>query len=86
MTAPAESIRGYLVRDMGVDGASLADDTPLFSSGLLDSFAIVDLMTFVENETGIRFDPSDVSLDNLDSVAKIVAYVESRRKQTGRGA
>lgn len=82
----ADSIRDYLVESMGVDESLLKEDSALFSSGLMDSFAIVDLMVFVEKEGGIRFDPSDVSLDNLDSIEKIVAYVASRREGGGRTA
>lgn len=60
----------------GVDG-----DTLLFSSGVLDSFVMIDLLTFVESAAGIRFGPTDVTLDNLDSLNRILGFVES--KQSG---
>ena len=66
---------------MGLDTASLADETPLFSSNLLDSFSMVDLIMFIEKESGVRLDPTDVSLDNLDSIDRILRFVDVRRSR-----
>ena len=61
---------------LGVDTSSLTDDTPLFSSGLIDSFSLVSMMSFVETEGRFRIHPADVSLDNLDTIGRILRYVE----------
>lgn len=52
-------------------------DTSLFSSGLLDSVAMMTLIAFVEEQSGIDVRPQDVTLENFDTPARIVAYAES---------
>ena len=76
-----EALMTYLNDKMGVDTSSIADDTPLFSSNLLDSFSMVDLIMFVEKEGGVKLNPTDVNLDNLDSVGRILAFVGKRRAE-----
>ena len=65
----------FLKTQFAIDTEELNDNTGLFSEGLLDSFSIVDLVMFIENTSGIKMQPTDVNLDNLDSVTKILAYV-----------
>lgn len=77
----SESLKHYLVERMGLDTAMLADETPLFSSNLLDSFSMVDLIMFIEKESGVRLNPTDVSLDNLDSIGRILQFVGARRAE-----
>ena len=70
-----ESLFDFLETDLGVDIDSVDSDTPLFSSQLVDSFALVTLMMFLERETGIRISPADVNLDNMDTIGRMIAYV-----------
>ncbi len=50
-----EHIITYLEEKQGIDPAQItSDDTELFSSGLLDSFSMVDLIMFIETEAGSR--------------------------------
>ncbi len=77
----SESLKSYLGDRMGLDTSSLADETPLFSSNLLDSFSMVDLIMFIEKDSGVRLNPTDVSLDNLDSIDRILRFVDARRAE-----
>lgn len=70
-----DDILEFLETDLGVDIGELDVDTPLFSSQLVDSFALVTLMMFLEREAGIRIAPADVNLDNMDSIGRMLAYV-----------
>ena len=47
----------------------------LIHIGLLDSFGMVELMSFIEASANIRLDPGDVTLENLDSVNRILGFV-----------
>lgn len=71
-----ETLLEFLEVDLGVDVQDVDADTPLFSSQLVDSFALVNLMMFLEREAGIRIAPSDVNLDNMDTIGRMLAYVE----------
>jgi acyl carrier protein len=50
----------------------------LLSGGLLDSFSMLDLVTWVERESGVKFRPTDFNLHNLDSVDRILRYLDAR--------
>jgi acyl carrier protein len=50
-------------------------DTLLFSTGLIDSLTIVEIIVLVEECWDIQVDPSDLSMDNFDSIAAITGYV-----------
>jgi acyl carrier protein len=71
-------IFAYLQKQFAVDTGSISAETGLFSEGFLDSFSIVDLILFIETSAGIQIDPAEVNLDNLDSVAKIQAFVKAK--------
>jgi acyl carrier protein len=64
---------------LGVDTDGIEDSTPLFSSSLLDSFSIVELIAFIESTAGIKMDAWDVTLDNLDSIGQILRYVQLKK-------
>jgi acyl carrier protein len=50
-------------------------DTPLISSGYVDSFSMVSLIVFIENKFKIKIPPSKATPDAFDSVNKIIDLV-----------
>lgn len=62
----------------GLERDELDEQTPLFSSGLVDSFVMVEVMALIEKETGKPVGAQDVSLDTMDTVEKILALAASR--------
>jgi acyl carrier protein len=54
----------------------IREDTPLVSSGLMDSFALIDVLLKLEKLTGRRIPASRVSPQDLDTVAKMFATAE----------
>jgi acyl carrier protein len=56
----------------------LAEDTPLLSSGLLDSLSVEQLLLYLEDEHGVAFDESDYSAENFETVNAIEALVRRR--------
>lgn len=75
MPAVSQKIRDFLATEFAVT-QTITDDAPLFSSGLLDSFSMVELLAFVEELAGRRVRVVDVNLDNLDTIDRIVALIE----------
>lgn len=67
----------FLKGTLNVDG-ELDAESGLFSSGVLDSVAMLQLIAFVEEEAGIRVRPEDVTLDNFDSAVRIARFAESQ--------
>jgi acyl carrier protein len=67
-----EKITSYLVTTLIRDeDISLAPDEPIFSSGLLDSFSVIQLMRFLEDTFDVRIEVSDVTLAEFDTVTRI---------------
>jgi acyl carrier protein len=52
---------------------------PLFSSGIIDSITLVDLVVFIEQQAGISVPPRDIALEYFDSVERIMAYLARKR-------
>jgi acyl carrier protein/D-alanine--poly(phosphoribitol) ligase subunit 2 len=50
-------------------------DTPLISSGYVDSFSMVSLLIFIENKFKIKIPASKATPEAFDSVNKIVALI-----------
>jgi acyl carrier protein len=55
---------------------AIGAETPLFSSGLLDSVAMLNLIMFIEQQTGIEVRSEDVTLENFDTSSRILFYAQ----------
>ena len=64
-----------IAQESGLDAVTLSASQGLMSAGVLDSFALVSVITFVEQRIGGEVAPSDLSFANFDSSAGICAYV-----------
>ena len=82
--AAAEKLRAFIAtKSKLITAADLTDDTKLFSSGLLDSLAFIELVLFVEKELHLKLaDVTDVNMDSLDSIEDIISHFD---KSPGSG-
>ena len=78
-----DDIRAYILSEFlqGESPSNLKDDTPLRTSGVLDSMATLRLVTFVEGRFGIEVEAHEASVENFDSISAIAGFVE--RKAAG---
>jgi acyl carrier protein len=60
---------------------TLRNDTDLL--GVLDSLQMLRLVIELESLFAIKVGDSDLTLDNLGSVAKIAAFIRRKRGETG---
>lgn len=60
-------------------GRTVAPDAPLISSGLIDSFSLVDLALFVEDTFGVRIEDTELNAQTFDNLNQLVSLVQSRR-------
>ena len=51
----------------------------LLSSGLVDSFSLVDLGTFVEDTFGVHIDDTELNADTFDSLEQLASLIRSRQ-------
>ena len=71
----AEFIATQILKD---PGRSLSDDEALISSGLIDSFSLVDLALFVEDTYGVRIEDSELTSDIFDTLSELTSLVQQR--------
>jgi acyl carrier protein len=57
----------------------IAFDEALISSGLVDSFSLVDLALFIEEKFGARIDDTELTVDVFDTIEELVALISTRR-------
>lgn len=71
------------IRDELVDDpeTEILADTSLFRDQVLDSLNLLALIGHLEKSYAIKIAPSEVSMDNLDTVANIIKFVENKRGQ-----
>jgi acyl carrier protein len=58
---------------------ALNGDEALISSGLIDSFHLVDLALFVEDTFGVHIDDSELNASTFDSLDQLAAFILSRK-------
>jgi acyl carrier protein len=57
----------------------LKPDQPLLSSGIIDSFSLVDLAMYIEDTFGVHLDDSELNKETFDNLAQLTALIESRQ-------
>ena len=75
-----QGVIDYLNENAQTNGAEQpgsSDD--LFKMGVLDSFALVDFVTVLEQETGVSVPDGDVNPANFQTIEQIERYVSGRK-------
>ena len=58
---------------------TIAAEEPLLSSGLIDSFSLMDLVLHVEDTFGVRIEDTELNADTFDTLNQLSALIETRR-------
>ena len=51
----------------------------MISSGLIDSFSLVDLALFVEDTFGVHLDDAELTAETFDTLRELDQLIESRQ-------
>ncbi len=65
-----------VLRNVSSQPIVVSDEESLFQSGLLDSFALPDLVNALEQEFSIKVPDRDLNPRMFDSIARIEAYLD----------
>jgi acyl carrier protein len=63
-----------------LDGAPLSASSNLFEAGVIDSYGVVEMVSFIERELGVKLTDDELLSPELSSVAGMTALV-SRKKR-----
>lgn len=80
MTPLKQALRRVLRTKFGIK-RDVKNDTKLFTSGLLDSMSVMDLVVFVEEQLNCVIAPADIVLDNFDSIDNIQRFADKLQSQ-----
>ena len=68
-------LKEYIKTNTNIGSVKITPDTSLFESGLLDSIQLLGLIEYIESETDIQIKNSDITIENIDSIEKILNFV-----------
>ncbi len=76
MTPESQQMIEYILQITRKPGLSIDENTPLVSSGLIDSMALVDLLLKLEDLSNRRIPAGKVQPKDMDTVVKMFATAE----------
>jgi acyl carrier protein len=86
MTDPITSqLAAYITKDiLKQPNRTLSPDDALISSGLVDSFHLVDLALFIEDTFGVHIDDTELTAETFDTLGQLVEVIRQRQQTTQR--
>lgn len=78
MSEFASLLLKFVQEEVCIGDLQLAGDTDLLLTGAVDSLGVIRITQWLEDEAGIEVDPADVTLENFQTIDRMLAYVRSR--------
>jgi 2-hydroxymuconate-semialdehyde hydrolase len=76
-----EELIGYIKKEFVEDADEEIDEnTPLMSSGLIDSLSIVSLVAFIDKKYGVKIPDEKGTVENFETVTKIIDIINQFKK------
>ena len=73
-----EKIRNYIVQTSHADANKIKDESLIFKEGFFDSMGFIMLITFLEEEFGIKTADSDLIEENFESINAITEFIKRK--------
>ncbi|PRP93391.1 Aminoacyl carrier protein 1 [Enhygromyxa salina] len=82
-----QALEGFITEKLlHGDGADLTLQTPLLEYGIVDSLAMVSLLTFVQNSFGVTIPDGEVSPRNFKTIEALSALIMRVHGEASNGA
>ena len=75
-----EKIRQYIIDKCMYGEGPLDDEEMLFESGIMDSIALIKMLSFIEKEFHIVIDMVDVTMEKFSSLNNIMQTLQAVQK------
>jgi acyl carrier protein len=75
-----EYIKNEYLDEEEAEDMKLDENTPLISSGIVDSFSMVSLKRFLEKRYGVSLPDDEATPQAFDTVNNIIALVNKHKK------
>lgn len=73
-----ERLLSFVRDDVCNQRIELTVDTDLLLTGAVDSLGVIRITQWLEDEIGIEVDPGDVTLENFQTVGRMITYAEKQ--------
>jgi acyl carrier protein len=74
------ALEGYIsTKILKQPGRKIPPEELLISSGLIDSFSMVDLALFIEDTFNVHIDDTELNAQTFDNLNQLAALIESRQ-------
>lgn len=73
-----EKIRNYIVQTSHADADKVKNESLIFKEGFFDSMGFIMLITFLEEEFGIKTVDSDLIEENFESINAITEFIQRK--------
>jgi acyl carrier protein len=76
-----DTVKSFILDEFLLDESpdALEDSTPLITTGILDSIATLQLVTFLEEKFDIQIQAHETSVDHLNTLSDITRLVASKK-------
>lgn len=76
----AKVIEQFILEDLllGMRKEPIAPDESLVSSGILDSLALLRLITFIEERFGVTIEDHEVVQENFETIARMETFIAQK--------
>lgn len=72
-------LRQYIAEELLNNSIDVNEDDNLLSDGMLDSLAMVRLVTFIESDLGVDIPPEDLIIENFRTINTTADYLQKRQ-------
>jgi acyl carrier protein len=71
-------LRAFFSEKLSVEVSSV--DADLVQTGIMDSLALVELLTYIEKELGTEISLDDIEIEDFHSIARIAEYIDAHSR------
>lgn len=76
-----KDIKRFILEEFLPKGYDLKDNEFLFDSGIIDSLGMIKLTAFIEKTFDVVINPSEVTMDNFNTIEKIARIISEKTKK-----
>jgi acyl carrier protein len=76
----ANKLKIFIEEELLENKTTVTPEAALFSSRILDSLALLDLLAFLEDEFSVKIKASEVQMENLDTIKSIETLINAKTR------
>lgn len=76
-----EALTTFIVKEIINEDTKLENNEQLLEAGIIDSFGIIKLIAFIEEEFGIKLNNDDLMPENFNNIQTISEMISTKQKE-----